>query len=279
MISDHIPFLDRQQNHNRGTGYILVPYCLLRGSGEEVVNSMDRIIKIAAALFIVIFVLFAGTGLYGYYVEQRYRTSLVSTYSYTLTISTNEVLRNVTLFIPVPANPNGDSPFVKKISGGTFTGIPAGWEHSLLGSNKATMLKIITPVISGSDGGGFSVRISSDERAGRVIDTRSPQGTDILLRPVQDITEAGCDTFTGAEPGAVCYRYVSAVYADYESSQNARVEISSTVAGKNEWNIFSPAYNQYTNAISALILGENHGWVATKGQVVTGIGSYDVPKI
>lgn len=240
---------------------------------------MDKVIRIAAGIFIFIFVIFAATGLYGAYVEREYRRTLVSTYSYSLTIATSEKLQNVTFFIPVPANVGGNSPFVEQYSTGTFTGIPAGWETSVLGSNKATMLKIRAPVIAGSDGGGFSVRTSSDARTFQVIDTKFPQDRDIVLRPLQDLKETGCSGFTNAVSGATCYRYQSAVYADYDSSPNAKVEISSTITGKNEWTISNPASNRYTNSISVTMLGANHGWVVAKGELLAGIGSYDVPAI
>ncbi len=240
---------------------------------------MDKVIRITSGIFILIFVIFAGTGLYGSYVEKEYRRTLVSTYSYTLMISTSGELRNVTFFIPVPANPNGNSPFVEQFSIGNFTGIPVGWETTLLGSNKATMVKIQTPVVVGSDGAGFSVRTSSDAWTGKVIDTKSPQDRDIVLRPVQETKEVSCAEFKNSGPGATCYRYQSAVYADYESSPNTKVEISSTIAGKNEWKIFEPAYNRYTNSISVTMLGENHGWVMVNGELQAGIGSYNVPAL
>jgi len=240
---------------------------------------MDKIIRITAGIFIIIIVLFAATGLYGIYVEKEYHRTLVSTYSYTLTISTSEKLQNVTFFIPVPANNGGNSPFVAQYSSGTFNGIPAGWETTILGSNKATMLKIRAPVIAGSDGESFSVRISSDARTFQIIDTKAPQDRDIVLRPVQNVKDADCAGFTSPLTGATCYRYESAVYADYLSSPNAKVEISSTITGKNEWNVFGPKSNQYSNSISTLMQGENHGWVTAKGELQAGIGSYDVPKI
>ena len=238
---------------------------------------MDKVIRITSGIFILIFVIFAGTGLYGSYVEKEYRRTLVSTYSYTLMISTSGELRNVTFFIPVPANPNGNSPFVEQFSIGNFTGIPVGWETTLLGSNKATMIKIQTPVVVGSDGAGFSVRTSSDAWTGKVIDTKSPQDRDIVLRPVQDVTKADCTAFGISDPGASCYRYVSSVYADYDASPGAVVRISSTISGKNEWSVLGPGHNEYSNAIDVELHGAHHGWTAAKGELQSGIGSYDVP--
>jgi hypothetical protein len=240
---------------------------------------MDKIVKITAAMFLLILIVFAATVGYNAYVEYEYRSSLVSTYSYTLTLSTSEALQNVTFFIPVPTNPGGNSPFVEQFSIKAFTGIPAGWETTLLGSNKGTMLKIQAPVVAGSDGEGFSVRTSSDARTGQVIDTKSPQDHDIMLRPMQDMTKADCTAFGISDPGASCYRYISSVYADYDASPGAVIRISSSLNGKNEWKIFSPAHNEYSNAIDVELHGAHHGWTAAKGELQSGIGSYDVPKI
>jgi len=240
-------------------------------------TGMDKIIRITAGIFIIILVIFTATGLYGFYVKNEYRRTLVSTYSYTLTISTSEKLQNVTFFIPVPANTGGNSPFVEQFSIKAFTGIPAGWETTLLGSNKVTMLKIRTPIIAGSDGDGFSVRTSSDARTGQVIDTKSPQERGIMLRPMQDMTKADCTALGISDPGASCYRYISSVYADYDASPAAVIRISSSLNGKNEWKIFSPAYNEYSNAIDVELHGAHHGWTAAKGELQSGIGSYDVP--
>ena len=101
----------------------------------------------------------------------------------------------------------------------------------------------------------------------------------IVLRPVQDIGAAGCTDPAASGAGASCSVYLSTVYADYTSSPNAKVEISTTITGRNDWKIFSPAYNQYTNSVYAIMLGENHGWVTAKGELASGIGSYDAPKI
>jgi hypothetical protein len=242
---------------------------------------MDKVIRITAGIFILIFVIFAGTGLYGFYVEKEYRGTLISTYSYTLTISASEELRNVTFFIPVPANPTGNSPIVEQFSIRAVAGMPAEWGTTLLGSDKATMVKIQAPVIKAGSGGGASagITLSSQVQTGRLIDTRSPQEQDILLRPVKNAEKADCAPSGVSDPGASCYHYISAVYADYESSPNARVEISSTIVGKNEWKIFKHESNTYSNSIYVLMLGDNHGWIAARGELQAGIGSYNVPAL
>lgn len=241
---------------------------------------MDKILRIVISIFIVLFAVFASWGLYGAYVAHQYRQSLTSTYEYSLTFSTSETLRNVTLFIPVPEDMKGKSPFIEQYSAGTFTGIPAGWAVTLLGSDKATMLKLEAAVISGSDMNGFSFTNSATESVKGPIDTKSPVSGAIILRPVQKPRSVACPELNAPESaGAVCSLYESAVYADYEASPNAKIEIDSTLVGKNTWTIFQPAANEYRNSISVTMLGANHGWVIAKGTLLSGIGSYDVPEI
>ena len=73
-----------------------------RGSCDR----MDKIIKITLGIFIVILVAFTATVAYNAYVKTAYQNSLASTYSYTLTITTDSRLDNVTFFIPVPDSRN-----------------------------------------------------------------------------------------------------------------------------------------------------------------------------
>lgn len=240
---------------------------------------MDKVMKITLVVFVGILVIFTGTLLYNAYVEREYRGSLVSAYSYSLTIITSEDLNNATIFIPVPVNPGGNSPFVEQFSIRGFSDMPPDWETTLLGSDKSTMIKIHAPVVRGGSGAGSGLALSAEARTGRVIGTKSPQEKDIVLRPVQNLKETSCDGFAEPLPGAICYHYESAVYADYTSTANAKVEISSTVAGKNAWNVFGAKSNQYTNTISTLIHGENHGWVVTKGELQAGSGSYNAPAL
>ncbi|OPY35977.1 MAG: hypothetical protein A4E35_02255 [Methanoregula sp. PtaU1.Bin051] len=250
---------------------------LYREKNEPEDVQMDKVIKIATGIFIIILVVVAGTGVYTFFTERQYRESLTSTYSYSLTISANEELRNVTLFVPLPANPAGYSPVEKRFSLRQVQGLPPAWETSLLGSNKGTAVKIRTASL-GSGTGATVVTLTLEEPAGQ-IDTRAPETNSVLFWPVQDLKTADCSGFADPKAGASCYRYLSAIYADYDSSPNARVEISSTITGKNEWTIFKPDFNEYTSSISVLMLGENHGWVVAKGELQAGIGSYNVPKI
>jgi len=123
---------------------------------------MDKIIRITSGLLIVILVLFVSITAYTVFVETAYRGSLVSTYSYSCIISTDAVLRNVTLFIPIPADNRGNSPVVERYSVRDIQGLPSDWKTTLIGSNKGTVVQIQAPVIAPA-GNATSSRVSGYE--------------------------------------------------------------------------------------------------------------------
>ena len=245
---------------------------------------MDKIIKIGAGLFIIIIVLFGSLVAYNGFVEKAYRESLKSSYSYRCTISTDSVLTNVTLFIPVPSDTAGNSPIIERFSVRGIEGIPPTWKTTLMGSNKGTYVEIKTPVIStvrnGTGNNENPIQLSLEIIAPRAVSTGSPQDNIALFRPVQDLTKTECGDGTVArtEKG-VCYNFVTPVYADYGTSPDARVTIHSEIVGRNEWRIFDPAKNEYHSSISVVMVGEPHGWTSAKGFLKTGIGSYDNPAL
>ena len=231
---------------------------------------MDKIIKITAGLFLVVLAIFVAQGWYGNYVEQKYKDTLVSTYIYDCTISASEKLTNVTFLIPVPVNGTGDSQLAEDYSLRQVSGLPPEWRTTIVGSNKGAVIKIVVPELAPS-----IVTLHLDVPVAGPIETKSPLAQGILFRPVLNPKKADCAASAGT--GAICYRYDSTIYATYDSSQSARVAISSTLVGKNTWTIFAPASNQYSTSISATINGPHRRWIDAPGELQTGIGSYDVP--
>jgi hypothetical protein len=246
---------------------------------------MDKIIKAALGAFVVILVLFIAYFTYMMYMDTKYHSSLESTYQFTCSITTDDALSNVTFFIPVPVNAQGDSPVVTQISNKMISGVPASWNLTLYGTGKATLLKVVAPTIGQPLVNGsaqsttttFMVNASSPV----LIDTASPVEDAAVFRPVQNIHTVACpatDTTSAGNPS--CSQYLTSTYADYTAAPTASLTISASVTGTNSWNIFSPESNMYLNKISVLTLhGSNHGWVTSLGWVESGIGSYDVPSI
>lgn len=243
---------------------------------------MDKVIKTATGLFIIIFILSVSMVSYTVFVENAYRESLTSAYVYTCTVSTDSILSNVTLFIPVPTGRTGSSPIIERFSVRGIEGIPPEWKTTLIGSKKGTYVEIKTPVLAPvqdrTTRTGSGIELSLYAISPRVIDTRNPQENDAVFHPMQDIRQADCPaTLVGATDNSACYTYQGSIYADYSAPSDARVTISSDITGKNTWKIFEPAENEYFASIRVLMFGDHHGWIAAKGFLGTGIGSYDPP--
>jgi hypothetical protein len=244
---------------------------------------MDKVIKVALGLFIVILVVFVSIVSYMTYVDTMYRDSLSSNYEYSCTISTEGVLSNVTLFLPVPADIQGNSPVIAKISSQDISGVPANWNLTLFDTGKGTLLQVAAPVIGQSPANGsaqpVTVSLTVNVSSPALIDTASPVAHAAVFRPVQNIQMVSCPADAAAFAGNLsCYQYQTSIYADYTAAPTASLAISSGVTGTNSWTIFSPASNGFRNTLSVPTLhGANHGWVTAVGGIVAGIGSYDVP--
>jgi hypothetical protein len=238
---------------------------------------MDKIIRISLGLFVVILVVLVSAVSYQAFVENAYLTSLSSTYSYTCTITTDSSLYNVTLFLPVPVDTMGNSPIVSEFSNKMMTGVPSGWDTTLFDTGKSTLVKIMTPEIIAPDGTSaqhpYTIVITTETASRTPIDTRNPVEKSALFRPVQALGEKACPQAGSSR----CFTYTTSLYADYSTSADTTVTITSSVTGKNTWKIFEPRSNEYHADISTSMKGDHKGWAVPAGGLSSGIGSYDIP--
>jgi hypothetical protein len=247
----------------------------------EVVFAMDRIIKITLSVFIIVLVAFIAMISYGWYVENTYRSTLSSTYTYTCTISTDSALHNATFFIPVPSLTNGNSPIVARISGREMTGVPSNWKTELYDTGKGVLVKVTVPELAVPAGTSaknpYVVAMSTEIRSDMPIDTSNPMANSPLIRPVyrpvQDLSSASCMENGSNGSGARCYDYQTSLFTSYRTDPNTAVSIRSTLVAKNSWNVFEPASNEYRNDYSVLLYGEQRGWTAIQVTLEDGIGT------
>lgn len=231
---------------------------------------MDRILKAAISLFIIVLLIFSATILYAGFIRNTFHDSLKSDYTFSVSISTDTPLTNATFFIPLPVQSDGTSPVTTKIGLSDESGLPQGWHYGIYVAGNATMVKITAPKISPETPSEFTITVP----AGSLIDTDNPIQNAMTIQPIREIESTACTGFPG-EKGELseCYRYLGVIYADYTTSPDAKVLIHSDLQGENQWKIFRSASNQYTNSISLTLLGNtNHGWFPAKGEIVTLIG-------
>ena len=232
---------------------------------------MDKIIKITLGIFVVLLVAFAASAGYSVYVENAYRTSLTSAYSYTCAITTDSPLTNVTMFIPVPADPGGNSPIIGEFSAHMIKGVPDTWKTELYDTGKATLVKITAPSL-----GPGTLTLYTNATSKNLIDTQNPVENSPMFRQVQDLKTTEC---TSGITGGRCDTFRTAVYADYQAAPGTSVTVASSLVGRNEWKVFGPEFNEYRTGITALMSGEQKDWTTVSGYLETSIGAYDAPAL
>ena len=240
---------------------------------------MDRILTVTLGLLLVLLIATVSVFSYQAYVDRAYRESLAGTYSYTCTITTDSALTNVTFFLPVPADPSGDSPVVTGFSMGTISGVPGDWDVALYDTGKATMVKIMADTITPPAGPDpYTIQLSANVSSKTAIDTRDPLNASALFRPVGGLTQVPC--VPGQSLGnPVCHRYMTPLYADYEAAADASVTINTTITGTNTWTVFEPGSNEYTSEAVLQMSGAQQGWSVMSGTLTDHIGSYDTPRL
>ena len=239
---------------------------------------MDKIIQITVSIFLIVLVGFVAMISYNGYVETAYRESLTGTYSYTCTITTDSPLTNVTLFIPVPSDRAGNSPMVSRFSAETMPGVPRDWNTALFDTGKATLLKVSVASITLPQGSGpaqpLTISMTSDTADKVAVNTLDPVANGVMFRPVQDLVQTSCTDVSSGSSKAACYTYTTAVYADYRAAPDANVTFTSTVRGRNSWQVFGPGSNDYKAEIHLVLTGEHHGWATAAGTLAVGRGDY-----
>jgi hypothetical protein len=255
---------------------------MLRSAGTREDMIMDRIIKITLGLIVAVLVLTIAFAAYTGYVSNAYQSTKVSSFSYTMSITTDSPLTNVTMFIPVPADSKGNSPAVTQFSAQKMPGTPESWQTALFDTGKATLVKIRIPSLVPPAGTTpqhpYTVTLALHLPSEETIDTADPVRNSPMFLPVNNLQKAPCTGY-GTDKGISpeCSTYLTSIYADYDADPGATVTITSSITGKNSWTVFEPKSNEYTSDISLLLHGANHGWATVRGTLANRIGSYDSP--
>jgi hypothetical protein len=242
---------------------------------------MDRIIYVTLCVLMVIATPFAGILAYTAYTEFAYRNTLSGNYTYLCTIDTDAPLYNVTLFIPVPVDRNGNSPIAAEFSSRAMKGIPSGWDTSLFDTGKSTLLKITVPEIIPPEGTTashpYTVTFSSESASRTPIDTKNPVEMSAMFRPVQGLTPGKCPPEISTAAGAQCAFYTTSLYADYSAPADTITTIHASITGRNTWTVFELRSNEYHADVITVMKGSHKGWVAMEGRLSSGTGTYDNP--
>ena len=237
---------------------------------------MDRTLRLVLVVLVVASAVFLAVFSLTAYIGMTYRATLSSTYEYRVSISSDATLENVTLFLPIPERRPGISAILEEIGAGNLRGLPRGWNISLIGTRKFTMLEVDareiapTPVRE-----PYLLSVNATVRG--PIRTKNAGTEDLVIEPAAAGTPVACgDTVAQESPDVSCVLYEGPVYAGFTGPVNAHLRIFIFVDGQNSWDVFGPSSNEYQDGLQVSFSGGARGWQTGKGILVTGIGDYGI---
>jgi len=217
---------------------------------------------------------------------------------YQVVISTQSVLENSTLLLPVPFIHN-DSPLGEALVKGEGYRIPPDWRLSLEHVNDTPMLKIfavrIVPEYHGYpipiEPGSTSIQtppptetaysnvtpvlipleFGISQRVQRSIDTQNPFNREPLLTYPELVNPIPCQ---GPSLHGRCYQYTAPIYVQYSSSEAGNLIITISSGGMNQWWEGGWSGNSYEEAIEVTVEDNQQGWIQGEGFLSTGSGRY-----
>jgi hypothetical protein len=237
---------------------------------------MDRTLFQVLAVLAVASVIFLGAISVTMFMEIAYRATLSSAYEYQVSITNDATLENVTLYIPVPARGPEASAVLRKIGAGDLLGVPRGWNVSLIGTEKFTMLEVTAREILPSPV-GRPYLLSVNAMVPGPIDTQNAGTGDLVLVPAVKRTPAVCGNIdTETSPKVRCELYQGSAYADFTAPENVHLSIFSFLSGRNSWEVVGPSSNEYQDGLQISFSGATRGWHTGDGILITGIGDYGI---
>jgi len=219
-------------------------------------------------------------------------------YYYSIDLSYNTTIENVTLFLPVPEL-NTTPMFVTSLLNGTAYGVSPDWNLSVVSGNGTPMLAIRaarmvpeyhgypiaiepgtsvlpTTLVPGHEYSGdtpvlMPVTVAVMETSASEIDTRNPVGHEPLFFPGGTFTPGSC--VTPACNGPV-YDHPVPMYISYTSERPAVISLRVSVQGSNAIWKGGWASNSYSDTVVLEIAGGAKGWFEGQGKLVTAEGVY-----
>ena len=240
---------------------------------------MDRVLRILIVLLILLCGAFTAILAFHAYVDSRYAETLTSTYEYQVTLVTDGPLTDLHLFLPLPTRVGGTSDVVRATGARGWTDIPAGWNLTLTGTEKYTLLEITAPSVPVTGGCSACGEAESPlvltipATVPGPINTTDPVGNDEVLKPRRSEAVKACTDTSGAGDSTPrCTGYETRFFADYTTYPATTVVITVDLTGTNRWNIFSDRWSEFRDTARLTVLGESHGWQAARGELVSGLG-------
>ncbi|WP_348607085.1 hypothetical protein [Halobaculum rarum] len=267
---------------------------------------MNRRLRVVLVVVAVVILLAAGVLAAGVWQFTRPAPESYShTAEYRASIQPDATLTNVTLYLPLPAE-NGTSSVGDALVAGSpgVVDAPANWSFEIAETEYGPMLAVSLPTLEPAyrerppprpidpDGETATPGAATptpdpqetpirtlDDHLVRVelafeepIDTRSPVGSEPVLRPRFDATDAECP-FPAPE-STVCREFGTRMFLSYDAPADATVEVSVSYEARNDWFAGGWTGNSFRQSTRTNVTGDGPGWVAVPATEAVGEGTY-----
>jgi hypothetical protein len=237
---------------------------------------MDRTLSLVLAVLAVVSVVFLAAISLTVYMGMTYRATLSSTYEYRVSITSEAALGNVTLYLPIPARGPENSAILQEIGAGHLQGLPRGWNTSLIGTEKFTMLEVTAREIPPNPVGKPYLLWVNATVMGPIM-TRNAGSGNLVLVPAAERRPITCgEPLSQVSPEMQCELYEGPVYADFTALVNAHLRIYLFLDGRNSRDVFGASSNEYQDGLQVSYQNGARGWHTGNGILVTGIGDYGI---
>lgn len=265
---------------------------------------MDRRLRVALVA-VVLLVVVGAVGFALYQFTRPAPESYTHTAEYRASVQPDATLTNVTLYLPLPVE-NGTSPVGDALVAGSSDTVdaPPGWTFEVTETEYGPMLALSVPELAPNyrerppprpidPGEGTATPGAAtptpdpqetairtlDDYLVRVelafadpIDTRSPVGSEPVLRPRFDATDAACP-FPAPE-STVCREFGTRMFLSYDAPADATVEVSVSYEARNDWFAGGWTGNGFRQSTRTVATGDGPGWVAVPATEAVGEGTY-----
>lgn len=246
----------------------------------------------------VILGIFICTGIIFCLFDQNARQSEQHYFHYSIDISYNHTIENVTILLPVPLL-NGTTALAEPYLDRTVYGIPDDWELSIEMAGGMPMLAIRAERMV-PEYHGFPIAIEPGESplpttlvpgteyspdtpvlrpvhlgmmlpVNRTINTRNPVGSEPVFNPEGEFTRP--ESGTGLFPGGEEYVHTVPVYVRYAPGSAAQVHFSTSIQGVNSIWSGGWVFNSYEDT-AAWDSVQSQEWTNASASLFTGVGVY-----
>jgi len=267
---------------------------------------MDRRLRIGIVVgTVVLLVVVGAVGFALYQFTRPAPESYTHTAEYRASVQPDATLTNVTLYLPLPVE-SGASPVGDALVAGSSDAVdaPPDWTFAVAETEYGPMLAVSVPTLEPAyrerppprpldpdeepatpgaatptpdpqetpirtlDDYLVRVELALDEP----IDTRSPVGSEPVLRPRFDATDAACP-FPAPE-STVCREFGTRMFLSYDAPEDATVEVSVSYEARNDWFAGGWTGNGFRQSTRTVATGDGPGWVAVPATEAVGEGTY-----